>query len=201
MPSRKCRIVCFKGITLNITHPKRKKNERAYIWLECTVSSETSCVTNVDTIPLQWRHDGCDGVPNHRRLDWLLNRLFGCRLKETSKLHVTGICEGNSPVTGEFPSQRASNAENVSIWWRHHVYCVLSCMMLVWGHSICVWNHKRYSLPSCLPDGWAACMHACFIFYVCEYFGEKAIITRLCCTSSSHIADHSNVYIAHDFKK
>ena len=25
------------------------------------------------------------------------------------------------PVTGEFPAQRASNAENVSIWWRHHV--------------------------------------------------------------------------------
>ena len=25
-----------------------------------------------------------------------------------------------SPVTGEFPAQRASYAENVSIWWRHH---------------------------------------------------------------------------------
>ena len=24
-------------------------------------------------------------------------------------------------MTGEFPAQRASNAENVSIWWRHHV--------------------------------------------------------------------------------
>ena len=24
-------------------------------------------------------------------------------------------------VTGEFPAQKASNAENVSIWWRHHV--------------------------------------------------------------------------------
>ena len=26
-----------------------------------------------------------------------------------------------SPVTGEFPAQMASNAENLSIWWRHHV--------------------------------------------------------------------------------
>ena len=43
------------------------------------------------------------------------------RSKKTSKLRVTGLCEGNSPVTGEFPAQRASNAENVSIWWRHHV--------------------------------------------------------------------------------
>ena len=24
-------------------------------------------------------------------------------------------------ITGEFPAQSASNAENVSIWWRHHV--------------------------------------------------------------------------------
>ena len=29
--------------------------------------------------------------------------------------------EWNSQLTGEFPAQRASNAENVSIWWRHHV--------------------------------------------------------------------------------
>ena len=40
--------------------------------------------------------------------------------KKTSKLRVTGPCEGNSPVSGEFPAQRASNAENVSIWWHHH---------------------------------------------------------------------------------
>ena len=31
------------------------------------------------------------------------------------------ICAGNSPETSEFPAQMASNAENVSIWWRHHV--------------------------------------------------------------------------------
>ena len=29
------------------------------------------------------------------------------RSKKTSKLRVTGLCEGNSPVTGEFPAQRA----------------------------------------------------------------------------------------------
>ena len=26
------------------------------------------------------------------------------------------LCEGNSPVTGEFPAQRDSDAEKVSIW-------------------------------------------------------------------------------------
>ena len=40
--------------------------------------------------------------------------------EKKSKLRVTGLCAGNSPVTGEFPAQMASNAENASIWWRHH---------------------------------------------------------------------------------
>ena len=44
----------------------------------------------------------------------------GCRSKKTSKLRVTGLCAGNSPGTSEFPAQMASNAENVSIWWRHN---------------------------------------------------------------------------------
>ena len=43
------------------------------------------------------------------------------QIQETSKLRVTGLCERNSPVTGEFPARKASNAENASIWWRHHV--------------------------------------------------------------------------------
>ena len=50
----------------------------------------------------------------------LPNRLFRRGSKKISKLRVTGLCAGNSLVTSEFPTQRASNAENVSIWWRHH---------------------------------------------------------------------------------
>ena len=68
---------------------------------------------------LQWRRDGHDGVSNHQPHDCLLNHIFKVQIKETSKLHVTGLCEGNSSVTGEFPAQMASNAEYVSIWWRH----------------------------------------------------------------------------------
>ena len=54
---------------------------------------------------LQWRHNERDCVSNHRRLDCLLNRLFKCRSKKTSKrtpptpiTPVTGLCEGNSQV-------------------------------------------------------------------------------------------------------
>ena len=71
-------------------------------------------------VALQWRHNGRDGVSNHQPRDCLFKRLFRCRSKKTSKLRVTGLCEGNSPVTGEFPAQRASNAEKDYVWWRHH---------------------------------------------------------------------------------
>ena len=54
------------------------------------------------------------------------DRLFRRRSKKTSKLRITGLCAGNSPGTDEFPAQMASNAENVSIWWRHHVTLVHS---------------------------------------------------------------------------
>ena len=70
---------------------------------------------------LWWRHYGCDGVSNHQPHHCLLNRLFRRRSKKTSKLRVTGLCVGNSPGTGEFPAKMTSNAENVSIWWCHHV--------------------------------------------------------------------------------
>ena len=64
-------------------------------------------------------------LSNHQTHECLHNRSFRRRSKKTSKLLVTGLCEGNSPVTSEFPAQRASNAENVSIWWRHHVWCAI----------------------------------------------------------------------------
>ena len=62
---------------------------------------------------LQWRHNERDGVSDHKPHDCSLNRSF--RHRKKSKLRVTGLCDGNSLVTGEFPAQRASNAENVWI--------------------------------------------------------------------------------------
>ena len=58
------------------------------------------------SIPLQRRNNGCDGVSNQWFLDCFHNCLFRCKSKKKSKLRVTGLCKGNSPVTGEFPAQR-----------------------------------------------------------------------------------------------
>ena len=49
-------------------------------------------------IALQWHHNACDGISNHPPLDCLLNHLCRRRSKEISKLRVTGLCAGNSPV-------------------------------------------------------------------------------------------------------
>ena len=97
--------------------------------------------------PLRWRHNERDCVLNHQPYDCLLNRLFRRRSKKISKLRVTGLCAGNSPGTGEFPAQMASNAENVSIWWRHHD--ILNNTLLVYSkltsHSIKTSKKGKYS--------------------------------------------------------
>ena len=41
------------------------------------------------------------------------------------------LFEGNPLVTDGFPSQRASNAENVSIWWRHHITTTTGCRTII----------------------------------------------------------------------
>ena len=50
-----------------------------------------------------------------------LTAYSGTGQRKHIKLRDTGLCERNSPVTGAFPALRASNAENVSIWGRHHI--------------------------------------------------------------------------------
>ena len=83
-------------------------------------------------------HNEHDGISNHQPHHCLLNSLFGRRSKKTSKLRVTGLCAGNSSVTDEFPAQTASNAEIVSIWWRHYAKTIFSTIR--WGSLLSVQN-------------------------------------------------------------
>ena len=57
------------------------------------------------------------------------------RSKKTSKLRVTGLYQGNSLGTGEFPAQRARTAENVFIWWRHHGFYLFDLTVFIQGIS------------------------------------------------------------------
>ena len=87
---------------------------------------------------LQWRHNGCDGVSNHQPHDCLLNCLFRRRSKNTK-----APCHW--PLCGEFTGDRwipctmASNAENVSISWRHHdskTFAFMSSLHIKVAHVI-----------------------------------------------------------------
>ena len=73
-----------------------------------------------------WSHNSL-ALSHYHKMLWIAS-------KKTSKLCVTGLCAGNSPVTGEFPAQMASNAETFSIWWRHHVtsFYLLSLIHTDW---------------------------------------------------------------------
>ena len=91
------------------------------------------------TLALQWHQNG---ISNHWHLDCLRYCLFRHRSEKISKLHATGLCEGNPPVTGGFPSQKASNVEN-SIW-RHH-YGLLLDTIKPNGTKPLTWNNVNKS--------------------------------------------------------
>ena len=58
---------------------------------------------------------------------------------------LLALCEGNSPVTGWFPAQRANNAENASIWWRHNA------VPLIIHPNPEILGSKQFPVESALP--------------------------------------------------
>ena len=109
-------------------------------------------------ISLQWRHNEPDGVSNQQPHDCLFNRLFRRRSKKTSKLRVTGLCAGNSPGTGEFPAQIASNPKNVSPETSNGSWCMgvkgemsgTVCVTFTWDIYIYIWVVYSFCLFCCL---------------------------------------------------
>ena len=128
---------------------------------------------------LHWCHNEHDGVSNHQPYDCLLHSLFRQKSKKTLKLSITGLCEGNSPVTGEFPAQRASNAEYVSIWWSHHVTnefrtistSILETEILITEITRSGWLNSRLGYP--LLGEIYTCI---FIFFLMPSFTSFTII-------------------------
>ena len=107
---------------------------------------------------LQWHHNGCDGISNHQPHRCLLNRLFRRRSKKSWKLRVTGLCEGNSLVTGEFPAKRASKAENVSIFDDVIMSCLIFFLVicLIWS----IFKYLSLNPSSIMMQVMAWCNHA-----------------------------------------
>ena len=131
------------------------------IYIACKVISRPNLATCSFLIPLTefllcliwWcivilslhrRHRERNGVSNHRRLDCLLHRLFRRRSKKTSKLRVTGVCEGNPSVTDGFPHKGPVTRKMFSFdEWRHYDYGDQQLLnMYARGH---LWYYPRVS--------------------------------------------------------
>ena len=143
---------------------------------------------------LGWRHNECDGVSHHQPHDCLLNHLLKCRSKKTSKLCITGLCEKNSPGTGDFPTQRVSNAVNVSIWSCRHVVFSWLVLLFVWlanrAEMICPTHDEMqymmwctwyatfcgtfavlsWEAETCGPGLWSGALHA--TYYYCLHSND-----------------------------
>ena len=91
--------------------------------------------------------------------------------------NITGLCEGNPPVTSELTSESASNAENIPTCWRHHDYdweyawlfrvwdfdlsqegnktnCKVQIMLLKWYREYIMCASAERSSPKrvCIPE-------------------------------------------------
>ena len=88
------------------------------IWVKLTLTKYNKAWT-VHT--LQWRYNEHYGVSNHQPHDCLLNRLFRCRSKKTSKLHITGLCAGNSPRRGPVMRKMIPFDDVIMIFLETHV--------------------------------------------------------------------------------
>ena len=60
--------------------------------------------------------------------------VYSEQIKENIKVPRHWPLCGEFTGTGEFPAQRASYAENVSIWWRHHVTDDFLCDSYCFSH-------------------------------------------------------------------
>ena len=70
---------------------------------------------------LQWRHNESDYISNHRCLHCFSTVGPGADQRKDQSSASLASVRGVHRWRVNYPPKKASNAENVSIWWRHHV--------------------------------------------------------------------------------
>ena len=105
---------------------------------------------------IQWYYNERNSVSNHRRLECLLNQLFRRRSKKASKHCVTGLREGNQPVTGRLPSQRDSTRKMFPF---NDVICVIDVWkpipIIFFSHGQLIQSNIKDNIRG--PHYWPLC--------------------------------------------
>ena len=78
-------------------------------------------------LSLQWRHNGRDGVLNQQPSLTIVYSNVYSGADQRKHQSSASLAFVNSLVTGEFPAQKASNAEDASIWLRYHGFELITC--------------------------------------------------------------------------
>ena len=101
-----CCVIFHAGIA--IIQPANVSKQDSDAWI---IPKSTICISFDDSLVLFLYYSD---VIMRKIVSQITGVSIGCSTvcqKNPPKLRVTGLCEGNSPVTGELPTQRASNAE------------------------------------------------------------------------------------------
>ena len=99
-------------------------------------------------------------VSNHQQLDYFFSSSFRLTTKKMSTHWITGSLWGNSSLPDEFPPQRVSNGESVSISWRQHVkgwmlgYRYACIWPAAWWCPVIGWHMVEYTRSQCLTVLW-----------------------------------------------
>ena len=107
---------------------------------------------------LQWRHNVRDDLSNYQCLHCLFRRLFRRRSKKTSKLRVTGLCEGNRPETGSFPHKGPVSGK---------CFQLMTSSCPVHGGLILAssWSPESHECCASFPEN--TMIHWCRVTYIC----------------------------------
>ena len=91
-------------------------------------------------LPLQWRHNGHDGISNHQPHDCLLNRLFRRRSKKTSNSALPVFVRGSHWSAVKSPHKGP-------LTWKMFTFYDAIMASVVWScHSILDWYCQSVSM-------------------------------------------------------
>ena len=99
------------------------------------------CIYMCRQIPIQWGHNECHELS--WRLNCLLNRLFRRTSKKTSKLAVTGLCEGIHP----WVAQAITWTNTSKDLWHHMMSKGHSELNLFWNTASKLGQYHAYWWP------------------------------------------------------
>ena len=144
MPSWICNIATTTKISIQFFRLNKQLTGGPFLRHQCLTHWHTKAIlrqmANIFiTMTSQWPR---------QRLKSQASRLFTqsfirAQIKENIK------APRHWPLCGEFPAQRASNAENASIWWRHHVQTF--CKAFSWIKTIFLLKF-HWNVLSCVHE-------------------------------------------------